>query len=205
MNHKVDNVQNLHEAATSLYNNVVTGEGSSADYILSKLSAGIENLKTNWKGSDAGKRIQEVIMVHNAMVSVRNALAQLAVDSSTIAANYREIQRTNGATNLDALTKLSFEAKTNLADYSDTSDTVDINQNANQGKLDIDAAKETMGTFITAVSDKYKAIMENWTAGTGRENAVSAFDSFISNVQKYQQTLSDVSSNITNALANYGN
>ena len=77
----------------------------------------------------AGYRIQEVIGVHNAMVSVRNALAQLAVDSSKVAANYREIQNANGA-GLDTLSTLNYELKNRLGDYSDTADTIDINQSA---------------------------------------------------------------------------
>ena len=81
MNHKVNNVQMLHEDAMYMYNTLVMGGDSSADSILYNLSQGIENLKTNWKGKDAGYRIQDVIGVHNAMVTVRNALAQLAIFS----------------------------------------------------------------------------------------------------------------------------
>lgn len=202
MNHKVNNVQRLHESATTLYKNVVTGEGSSADSILTNLNSGIENLKKNWKGVDAGKRIQEVIRVYNAMVSVRNALAQLAVDSSSIASNYRNIQNANGA-GLESLSVLAFDAKTNLSDYSDTTDTVDINPEAEAGKTSIINARDTMDPFISAVTAKYNEIMENWTAGTGRDNAQSAFDSFVSNANVYKQTLTDVSSNITTALQNY--
>ena len=202
MNHKVNNVQSLHESAMTLYNNVVVGGDASADAILYNLNQGIENLKQNWKGKDAGLRIQEVIKVHNAMVAVRNALAQLSVDSSKVAANYREIQNANGA-GLETLTSLSFEAKTNLEDYSDTADTVDINPAAESGKNSIDNANNGLDTFIVAVKTKYSEIMENWTAGTGRDSAQNAFDSFVANVNKYKQTLSDVSTNITNALQNY--
>ncbi len=202
MNHKVNNVQNLHESAVALYNNVVVNGDASADTILNNLNQGIENLKNNWKGKDAGLRIEEVIKVHNAMISVRNALASLAVDSSKVAANYREIQNANGA-GLEDLTTLSFETKTNLGDYSDTADTVDINPAAEQGKKLIDNANNSIDTFAGNVRVKYDEIMQNWTAGTGRDAAQNAFDSFISNVNQYKQVLSDVSANITKALQNY--
>ena len=81
MNHKVNNVQQLYESAMALYNNVVAGGDCSADSILYNLNQGIENLKVNWKGMDAGLRIQEIIGVYNGMVSVRNALAKLAIAS----------------------------------------------------------------------------------------------------------------------------
>ena len=202
MNHKVNNVQNLHETATTLYNNVVVNGENSADSILNNLNQGIENLKTNWKGKDAGLRIEEVIKVHNAMVSVRNALASLAVDSSKVAANYREIQNANGA-GLETLTTLSFEAKTMKEDYSDTADTVDINPSAEAGKNFIDSANNALEPFVGVVKTKYDELMQNWTAGTGRDAAQEAFDSFIANANKYRETLSEVSANITKALQNY--
>jgi len=202
MDHKVNNVQALHESAMTLYNNLVVGGEQSADSILNNLSQGIENLKNNWKGKDAGLRIQEVIVVHNAMVAVRNALAQLAVDSSKIAANYREIQNANGA-GLETLGTLSFEVRTNLSDYSDTSDAIDINSSVEVGKSNIDNAANALEPFVSLVNAKYQEIMENWTAGASRQNAQEAFDSFISSVSKYRQTLVDVSSNITKALQNY--
>lgn len=202
MNHKVNNVQSLHESAMSLYNELVVNGDSSADSILNNLSQGIENLKTNWKGKDAGLRIQEVVRVHNAMVSVRNALASLAVDSSKIAANYREIQNANGA-GMESLTTLSYETKTVLPDYSDNADTVDITPSAEAGKRFIDTANESIEAFASKVRVKYDEIMQNWTAGTGRDNAQSAFDTFLTNVNQYKQTLSEVSSNIDKALRNY--
>ena len=202
MIHEVNNVQVLHDSATTLFNNVVVGGECSADSILNSLNHGIENLKSNWKGKDAGYRIQEVISVHNAMVSVRNSLAQLAVDSSKVAANYREIQNANGAA-LETLSVLSFELKNNLGEYSDNADTIDINPSAETGKNDIDTANNALDTFLMEVKSKYNEIMENWTKGTGRDNAQVAFDSFITNVDRYKQTLTDVSSNITKALQNY--
>ena len=87
MNHKVNNVQQLHMSAKELYDNIVVGGDASADTIIGNLVSAIENLKQNWKGVDAGLKIQELIKVHNEMVTVRNALAQLAFDSSKVAAN----------------------------------------------------------------------------------------------------------------------
>lgn len=202
MNHKVNNVQKLHDDAMYLYNHVVVGGETSADSILNNLAQGIENLKVNWKGKDAGLRIQEVIRVHNAMIAIRNALAQLAVDSSKVAANYREIQNANGA-GMETLGTLSFETKTILGDYSDNADTIDINPNADAGKRFIDNGNNAMDQFVSAVKLKYSDIMENWQAGTGRDAAQTAFDSFVTNVNTYKQTLADVSSNITKALQNY--
>lgn len=202
MNHKVNNVQQLHESAMDLYNNGVVGGDCSADSILHNLNQGIENLKVNWKGKDAGLRIQEVIGVYNGMVSIRNSLANLAVASSKTAANYREIQNANGA-RIEELTILTDEPKTVLGDYSDTNDTVDINQAAEVGKNFIDTANSSMDTFASLVREKYDEVMENWTAGTGRDVALNAFETFLNNLNQYKSTLTDVSENITKALQNY--
>ena len=177
MNHRVNNVQMLHDDAMYLHNNLVVGGEAGADSILNSLNQAIENLKANWKGKDAGYRIQEVIGVHNAMVTVRNALDQLAVDSSKIAVNYREIQNANGA-GLETLGTLAMEVKTFLGDYSDTADTVDINPLAESGKNAIDTANNALDTFISDVRTRYNSIMENWTLGTGRDAAQGAFEMF---------------------------
>ena len=202
MNHKVNNVQMLHEDAMYLYNTLVMGGDNSADAILHNLSQGIENLKANWKGKDAGFRIQEVIGVHNAMVTVRNALAQLASDSAKVAANYREIQNANGA-GLETLSLINFDVKTFLGDYTDTADTIDINPAADACKNFIDTSNNMIDTFKTDVKFRYQYIMENWTVGSGRDAAQGAFDSFLANANKYRETLSETTNNIAKSLQNY--
>ena len=202
MDHKVANVQKLHDDAMYMYNNLVVGGENSADYILNNLSQSIDNLKNNWRGRDAGYRIQEVIEVHNAMIIVRNALAQLASDSSRVAVNYRNIQIANGA-GLDELGVINFDTKGKLNAHSDTADTIDINPQAEVGRNLIDGANNALDTFHVDVKARYEYIMDNWTVGSGRNAAKDAFDSFSVNVNKYKETLSEVSSNITKALQNY--
>lgn len=203
MNHKVINVQELYNTASDLYNNVVSGGGtSSADSILRDLEQAVLILKDNWKGIDAGLKIQEVIKVHNEMVVVRNALAQLAFDSSKVAANYREIQITNGAP-LEGLSPVNISHKSNLDDYSDSQDTIDINPEAEHGKNLIDNANMGIDGFLDIVSRRYAEIMDNWLVGTGRDAAQGAFDEFVSNAKKYKNTLFDVSQSIKAALNNY--
>ena len=202
MDHKVANVQQLHDDAMYLYNNLVVGGENSADYILNNLSQSVDNLKSNWKGRDAGVRIQEIIEVHNAMVTVRNALAQLSSDSSRVAVNYRNIQIANGA-GLDELAVINFDTKSRLAGHTDTADTIDINPQAEIGRNLIDGANNALDTFRVEVKARYDDIMGNWTVGSGRNAAKDAFDSFSANVNKYKETLTEVSSNITKALQNY--
>jgi uncharacterized protein YukE len=202
MNHKVNNVQGLYASSQDLYNIIVVGGDASADSIIHNLRDGIENLKHNWKGMDAGKKIQETITVHNEMVKVRNALAQLAYDSSVIASQYREIQVANGAT-LEYLSPLKTEPAQPLADHTDNADTVDIVPEAEQGRVCIDTANTDLDTFIQNVTQKYTELMDNWTAGTGRDGAQTAFDEFVANVKNYKNILTDTSDHVAAALKNY--
>lgn len=203
MNHKVFQVQKLYDDSKSLLTVGVMGGGdSSADTILNNLNNGIENLKVNWKGRDAGVQIQSVIKIYNAMVIVRNALASLAVASATVASNYRQIQNANAA-GLEELNILNCETKTTLPDYTDTADTIDINPEVNVGKSYIDSANNSMDTFVSYVRTMYDELMNNWKEGSGRESAEIAFNEFMSHANEYKETLSDVSKNIATALSNY--
>ena len=136
------------------------------------------------------------------MVTVRNALAQLSSDSSRVAVNYRNIQIANGA-GLDELAVINFDTKSRLTEHTDTADTIDINPQAEIGRNLIDGANNVLDTFRVEVKARYDDIMGNWTVGSGRNAAKDAFDSFSANVNKYKETLTEVSSNITKALQNY--
>ena len=93
-NHRVNSVQDLYEDAATLFKNFVVGtEETSGDTIISNLNRAIEILRGCWEGKDAGVQINNIVTVHNGMVSVRNALSLLCNRSSSIASNYREIQK----------------------------------------------------------------------------------------------------------------
>ena len=203
MNHRVQSVQDLYEDAVSLFKRGVMGtEDQSADTIITNLGNAINILKGCWEGSDAGVQINNIVTVYNGMIDIRNALVSLASDSSKIASNYREIQKSNGA-QLDALIPLVAEERTKLPAYSDTRDTVNITPQANEGKTKVDAANAAMDAFISNVKMYYEKIMQNWTAGTNRDKAQNAFSLFISKSNSYKELLNNVSVSISNAVKNY--
>ena len=200
MDHRVQNVGLLHADALALYSDVVNG---TADSIIKDLGAAIENLKSNWEGRDAGIQINNVVDVYNAMVKIRNALAELAKDSTTVAAQYRKIQNANRA-NLEDLAPASFvEERAPIGSYSDNRDTININPEALAGKTLLDNVNDRYDEFHAGVRSAYQKIMDNWQAGTGRDKAVAAFDDFMSSSNKYKGILVDVSASINDALKNY--
>ena len=203
MDHKVQNVTQLYDDSTTLEKDGCTsGSDTSADGIINNLNLGIGNLKSCWEGKDAGKQIQNIVEVYNAMVNIRNVLAKLAADASGIASNYREIQNANGA-GLESFEPLTADEKTTIPDYSDDRDTISITPEANTGKEKIDLANQSIDEFISTVQTCYDNIMNNWQTGTGREQAQSAFEDFIANSQSYKTKLQEASESISNAIKNY--
>ena len=203
MNHEVNSVQVLHDDAYALYNNVVIGAGEySADTIIGNLGSGIEILKNFWKGKDAGVQIENVVKVYNAMIGIRETLVTLAMLTSKIAADYRDIQNANGA-GLEAYATIVADNKSVIPDYVDNADTINISAEANEGKVKIDNASTAMDQFILEAKKYYDSIMQNWTVGPQREEIINKIEAFISNANRYKETLNTVSQSIKTALSNY--
>ena len=200
MDHKVNNVGRLHSDAKLLYDNVVVGK---ADSMINNLNQAVTTLKNSWEGRDAGIQINSVIDVYNALAKIRNALAKLAADSSTIATRYRDIQNANRA-NLETLSPVTIEGeKAPMEPYEDDRDTINITSEAMNGKTLLDNVNSQYEEFKSEVRTYYESIMDNWQAGYGRDRADSAFAEFMSNSNKYKTTLEEVSQSITDALKNY--
>ena len=138
------------------------------------------------------------------MVAVRNSLGALAETTTKIASSYREIQNSNGA-GLETLTPVANEVKTVLAAYSDNRDSVNISvSEANNGNSNIRTANSEIENFISEVRKSFDAIMNNWTAGPGRDEFQNEFNSFVSNANRYRELLDQASNSITQAITNYG-
>ena len=204
MAHKVASVQTLYEDSMSLYNNVVVGSGEySAATIIKDLDDGIANLKENWGGKDAGTQINNIIAVRNAMVGVSNALGILAGESSKVAANYREIQNSNGA-GLEQFGALNAETKTTVGEYSDDRDTIDIKPDVTAGQSKVNTAKSAMDGFIAKAKEDCNRIMENWTEGDqNREAAKEAIETFFAQADQYKEVLVQASNSVDTAIKNY--
>lgn len=202
MDHRLRNVEQLDADSRYLYTNVVMGGKSSADTMIANLAVAIEVLKTNWKGADAGVNIQNIVEVHNELVKVRNALAKLAKDSSTVAANYRDIQIRNGAPLPDLVPVMTTD-KVFLPNYTDNADTIDINPAADGGRILIVNTKDAIDDFISEARRTKDEILGNWLVGTGRGDADEAFAAFEANAKNNKDKLELTSRVITTALRNY--
>lgn len=201
--HKVLNVSKLYEDSRKMYTNVVAGSDNSANKLIDTLGSAISTLKSSWKGVDAGVQINSVITVYNALVVLRNSLAQFASDSASVAVKYRAIQAANSQS-VEEFSSLNVEMFNVMSEYTDNADTVDITPEALNGKNNISTVVNTLNTFLSSAELVYGDIMDNWQAGAGRESGVAAFADFKSKVSSYSNTLNEVCTNITTALSNYG-
>ena len=197
----VTNVQQLFDTSAELYNDVVCNK---ADTIIDDLDKAITILSDSWKGADAGVQINNVVGVFNSMLTVRNALANLAKSAQGVAADYREIQLANRAQHLEALEPINVsDSKPSKEEYVDTADTININNDSLQGKELLDAVVDLYDDFKASVESHYNDIMGNWTAGDGRDVADEAFNDFMVSSKKYKEVLADVSNSIAEAIKNY--
>lgn len=202
MDHKVRSVQELYDDAKKLYDEVVLRKG---DTIINNLSQAIQILKNSWEGQDAGIQIQNIIEIYNAMTKIRNALAILARDSTAVASKYRDIQ-VAGRADLSVLTPITIDTERILLEpYEDRRDTINITNEATNGKAILDAINNQYDDFKSDARKYYDLIMENWQSGIGRNSAEETFSEFMLNADRYKSKLEEVSISLANALRNYQN
>ena len=206
MNHKVNSVANLYETATALHKNVVDGANGSATTVIQNLREGIEVLKANWEGTDAGVQINNVVNVCNAFAAIKNVLDALAVEASKIAVNYRAIQKANGANYLEDLAPIrEYEAEGVLPEYTDTRDTISIQPAAESGMRKLEAALNDMPGFMLNIKKEADALLENWTSGAKREEFKQTLEDFYAHNEEYKQMLEETVESVKTALRNYSN
>ena len=114
--HKVVNVQELFDDSVALYDDCIVSGSSSADAILGDLYAAYENLKNCWEAKDAGVQINNIVLVYNELVGIRNALAKWAESATKVAADYRDVQNSNGA-GFESFVPVRADEKYKLAEY----------------------------------------------------------------------------------------
>ncbi len=193
-----------------LYNDTITAqkkivEGSAVD-VLSNIEKAINNFKENWKGKDAGIRIQELILTYNEMIDVRNNLALICAGLTRVAKGYHEVNNLiKKPKKEEELVRLRYEAQRRLEEYSDNRDLIDINENVLVGLKHIDIARSALDTFIKDVSDFHTVVLENWEEGAGRDQLIHKFNLFINDMGRFEEALIDTSNNVHRALENYSN
>jgi uncharacterized protein YukE len=197
---EVNDLDGLYEQSKDLYNKVVC---EKADTIIDDLDKAIDILQNSWGGADAGVQINNVVGVFNNMLTVRNALANLAKNAVDVAVYYKDIQFANRANKGEYQSINIADHKTPKADYVDERDIISINEESLKGKDLLDAVVDLFDEFRATVESYYNDIMSKWTAGTGRDVAVNAFEDFSKSASKYKQILSDVSQSISEAINNY--
>lgn len=198
---KVNNVQQLYDDVCALYNQEIETNGRK---IINDLVESVDAFKspTGWKGKDAGVQINNTIIAHNSVARVINKVGEIVVDLSKILVQLRAITNANGA-KADELVALNYENIVPLEEYSDSSDTIFISDNATIAKEKLEKTKEVMDSFVNAITISKGKIFENWEMGETRELALEAFIEAENTVKQAGATLNEVVESVKTAISNW--
>ena len=198
MDIQVNNLDEGYNQCKSL-NDLVTSKGEA---LISSLSSNIGSLKAHWIGSDATEHINNLIIVHKALVALLTDAKAISSDAGNKIIAIQEVRKANGG---------SANVGTTLPSSAPNSTTIDEVPSTEQYFVDPAAANDlsTLTTICTdydSFKDEYNRITAdltgNWTAGANREKAVSNFDEFQTNAETYKKYLDGAKTELGKAVDN---
>ncbi len=174
--HRINDVDALSKSAQKIHDDLV---GIQADGIVKQFDKIIADLKANWRGPDAVKNINRVIVIRNVVSRFRNALDKLAVESGNIAYKYREVQNSNLA-NRPTLSKIApFGNLTEESQFSDSFEGVDVKAGLGDVRTPFAEVLSKIDTLMSNFeSIKTEMLDNNFQEGPEREDALAAFNTF---------------------------
>lgn len=195
------NVTNLDLGYTkcSDLNNLAKTDGEK---LISDLEANIINLKNHWKGSDAKAHISNLITVYDAMVAVvTDAKKVTSIAGDKMIAIQKVRQANGGVGTVGESLPATAPNSSQIAVPADTTEYY-CDPAATADESDLSTICTNFSNFKENFSTDKDELLSNWTAGAGRENAVSAFNSFVENAETYKSLLNAAKENLSVAVGN---
>ncbi len=205
MIHRIQSVGKLYNDTLTAKNKIIDG---TANNILNNILKAKENFSENWHGKDAGEHIQQLVGTYNGMIEVRNSLALICAGLTRVTKGYKEVQtiiKPPKGKETETYIRLRYEALGGAEDYSDNRDIIDINSSVLEGLKNVDIARSALNIFIQEVSEFRTSVLNNWIEGAGRDQMIHKFDTFTNDLNKYDEALNLITSNVHKALENYSN
>lgn len=201
--HEIRNLNEMRDDANQLLNLAVSTMDKSADSILTIMGKVIGVLENDWVGNDAILHIRSFIAAYNDMVSLRNALADLAYTAINVADVYIESQNFNANGGL-GFTLRQYEPRSKLPEYNGNPDGLRITSASGNQKGEISTILSLVSMFVADV-DKYCVKLEdNWKQGPGRDTLFENYNTYKSELSSFESILSDISTAISKAIEKYG-
>ena len=170
--------------------------------LINNLASTIGSLKQHWKGSDATEHINNIIIVHDALVAlVTDAVAVTSTAGKSIVA-MQQVRSANGGGGLvgDELSNAAPSATTIAKADATTEYFVDPASTADYAALQQEC--KDYNTFITNFKSEKDNLMNNWTDGANRAEAVARFAEFEQNSETYNKYLTAAEENLGTAVSN---
>ncbi len=201
MIHRIRSLSKLYDDTIAAQERLV--DGIAVD-ILRNVEQAIVCFEENWKGIDAGKHIQDLVLTYNSMIEMRNNLALICAGLTKVIQNYKKVKDSlKKPINEEELKRLRYKKLPTMEEYSDKRDIIDINESVLEGVKKIDIAKSALDIFNQEVHNYYNLVTNNWLEGSGREQMVDLFESFINKLSIFEEALSNVVKNVQDALNLY--
>jgi len=181
--------------------NEVSNKGSD---VVVKLNQCIENLKTNWIGSDAYAHIRSLVEKQNTLFDVCQNSVQISYETVQVIRAMQEVRAANGGASVSVssptITSLSGQ-KSDLTGTSETS-AYNIKEEAEEGYNLLIETQNRLEDFYNEYTSAYSTLTNNWTAGGHIEELHEIKAKLDSNIENMKQVIADAATNLRTALDN---
>ena len=198
MNISVTDLDRSYTQCSDLY----TLSDKTGSDIISKLETNITNLKNNWIGNDAMEHINNLIVVHDALVQLVTNAKKLTSAAAGAIIDIQDVRRKNGGggTVGEALAATAPSSQV-LTKVEPTSEYKCL-PGAKTDQTTLESLCSEFETFKTNFTAKKDELMTNWTAGANREEAVRCFTTFLTSAEDYKKYMTDANSKLLIAVSN---
>ena len=194
-------VSNLNEGYNQCegLNSLVSSTGES---LISNLETNINNLKVHWIGSDATVHINNLIQVHDALVALISDAKSTTSDAGNKIIAIQEVRSANGGGGSIGSPLSSAAPNSSSIAQCESTEEYYVDPSASSDYTMLQEECTSFTTFISDFKAKKEALLQNWTAGANREQAVANFNEFEGNAETYNKYLTEARDNLGIAVSN---
>ena len=201
MNFEAKNLDESYNQIKKL-NDLSMNEGNE---LSQTLYSNINSLQKNWKGTDATKYINDLILVYEAMCRLVTEISSVSNEVSKPIVKAQTIRNLNGGRGeigqllqKKEVTPIAIEKLEDTAEYFVSPDATTDYDNLN-------TLTENFVKFEEKFLNSKEELLNNWTVGSDRPRAIYIFNDFESNSGSYKKTLNEVKQNLSTAISNMTN
>lgn len=199
-NFQTTNLDMAYTHIKAMYN-LVTVQGEE---LASSFSSIINSLMSHWKGSDATLHINNLISMYQSFCPLIGDVTRVAHNVSIPIVEAQTIRSANGGSgNVDAVIS---EHDVTQTTFNSLGDTVEYYVDPDGAKADytnLSTLCDDFNRFQNTFSTHKDNLLEVWTDGVDRNNAINIMDEFLSNAQSCYRVIGDAANNLQIATKNF--